>query len=120
MKYTVLLLCLSITNMGRLQAQSKTPHKIIATPFQGTKEFCTYLHTSKYTVSIKGVKATITYSYKEYKNIFTGTFRNGKIYTNDPNEKSTKTGGRYYQVTKDMVRVLNIENGDYEEYDICK
>jgi hypothetical protein len=104
----------------QLQAQSTAPRKIVSTPFQGTKTFCSFSGKSKYRVTIKGSKATFLYLYKEYTTKVLGSFRNGKVYTNDPYEKQSKTGGRFYLVTKEMVRVLNLENGDYEEYDVCK
>ena len=111
---------LLLVSASALKAQPNKSHKTVATPFQGTKTFCSFTGKSKYTVTIKGSGATLLYSYKEYTTKVLGTFKNGKIYTNDPYEKQSKTGGRYYLVTKDMVRVLNLENGDYEEYDVCK
>jgi hypothetical protein len=89
-------------------------------PFQGTKNFCSFSGKSKYAVTIKGSMATLVYLYKEYKTTVHGTFKNGKLFTNDQYEKDSKTGGKYYLVTTSMVRVLNVENGDYEEYDVCK
>jgi hypothetical protein len=100
-------------------AQTNTAHKII-TPFQGTKIFCSFTGKSKYTVTVQGSKAIMVYSYKEYTTRVSGNFKNGKLYTNDPYEKQSKAGGRYYLISKEMVRVLNLENGDYEEYNICK
>src|SRR5215218_8765059 len=102
------------------KAQTKTSNNIAGVPFQGTKQFCSFTGKSRYIVLIKGSRANLTYSYKEYKTTVSGSFKNGKLYTNDPYEKDSKTGGRYYLISKTLVRVLNTENGDYEDYTICK
>ncbi|HNP24859.1 MAG TPA: hypothetical protein PKL37_22475 [Panacibacter sp.] len=66
-------------------------------------------------------KIKITRLYKEYKDVITGVIKNGKIYSNDPNEKNFKpVWGKYYKLVKENFGVLNIENGDYEWFSECK
>ncbi|MBD0369189.1 MAG: hypothetical protein ICV53_24200 [Flavisolibacter sp.] len=58
--------------------------------------------------------------YKEYKDVFMGTIKNGKVYSNDPNERNVKQAwGKYYKLGKDNFSILNIENGEYEWFYLC-
>jgi hypothetical protein len=102
-----------------INAQKTTPSKISA-PFQGLKKFCSYTHRSTYTITIKGINTEILYSYNDDTTIIKGTFRNGKLYTNDSDEKKNKNlAGKYYQLTTNAFRILNAESGDYDEYHVC-
>ena len=116
----VLFVAIFFINASGLNAQSKLSQELKVVPFQGLKEFCSITQRSKYKVLIQGTKATITYLYEDHSNKLAGTFKNGKLYTNDPYEVNSKNGGKYYLITKSMIRILNIENGDYDEYGACK
>jgi len=103
-----------------VNAQNSNTTKSTA-PFQGTKEFCEFYQRSKYLVTIKGNIVTIFFIENNDTTRVNGKIINGKLYTDDQDEKSNKTlSGKYYLLTKDMIRILNTENGDYYEYDVCK
>ncbi len=97
----------------------KNVHKTAATPFQGTKEFCSFSKPVKYKVTMTGNKVIITYLYKEYKRMIKGEFRNGKLYTNDKDENKLNAG-KYYLLTSTYLSINNLESGDYVEYDVCR
>ena len=120
MKTLLLVSFIVFGSISSLQAQTKTATKGAEAPFQGTRKFCSRSRLTTYIVTINGAKVTIRYAYKDYASKLSGTFKKGKVYTTDPNEKNSKTSGRYYQITRDRVRVLNLENGDYEQYDVCR
>jgi hypothetical protein len=104
-----------------VNAQNSNTHKPTLTPFQGTKEFCEFYQKSKYVVTIKNNVVSIIFIYEQDTSIIHGKIINSKLYTNDADEKADKKfAGKYYLLTKDMIRVLNAENGDYNEYDLCK
>ncbi len=94
--------------------------KLQQLPFKGVKEFCSFTKPAKFKVSITGNKIVITKTYNENSSTVTGIIKNGKIYTNDPLEKSYNFGGKYYLLSKTEFRVNNLEGGDYVEYDLCK
>ena len=71
--YFFVILFLSIKN---LNAQKNHSFKT-TTPFQGTKEYCSFIKPVKYIVFIKGKNALITYKYKNYSKTAKGSFRNG-------------------------------------------
>src|SRR5215217_4450355 len=96
----VILSVLSFT-AGTLHAQPGKSHIATATPFQGKKRFCSVYRKTIYELSIKGTAVTIKYLYKEYTSVVKGTIRNGKIYTNDPQEKMFKEYiGKVYLLNK--------------------
>lgn len=105
--------------ISNANAQKKPVYKATASPFQGTKEFCSFTKPTKYKVTITGKKVTIIYLYKEYKNIVKGEFRNGKLFTNDKNENKLNAG-KVYLLTNTYISINNLEGGDYVEYDLCK
>jgi hypothetical protein len=85
------------------------------------KIYCSDFAKTKYKLLITGTKIKITRLYKEYVDHYTGTLKNGKIYSNDPNEKNLKdVWGRYYKLDGKNFGVLNVENGDYEWFVECK
>jgi hypothetical protein len=105
----------------KLNAQNSTAHTLSTIPFQGTKEFCESYRNSKYIVNVKNNIVIISLVYKEDTSIVHGKIINGKLFTDDREEKSDKRlAGKYYLLTKEMIRILNTENGDYDEYDVCK
>src|SRR4051812_11611734 len=107
--FTVHLFFIAILNTS---AQTTVAHKVIRAPFQGIREFCSFYQKSKYIVSIKDDSAVITCIYKGDSSKVNGKIRNGKLYTDDVQEKSDKKlAGKYYLLTKDMIRILNTENG---------
>jgi len=60
-------------------------------------------------------------TYQGTSNTVRGKIKNGRLYTDDAEEKSNeKLAGKYYLLSKDRIRILNTENGDYLEYDTCK
>lgn len=84
------------------------------------KTYCSPYAKTKYKVLISKEKIKITRLYLEYKDVFTGIIKNGKIYSNDPNEKNYKpVWGKFYKLNKTGFGVLNIENGDYEWFSLC-
>jgi len=104
-----------------VNAQDSNTKKTAAAPFQGTKEFCEFYQRSKYLVTIKNNIVKIFFIEDQDTSRINGKITNGKLYTDDAAEKSDKTlAGKYYLLTKDMIRILNTENGDYNEYDLCK
>lgn len=85
------------------------------------KTYCSAFAKTKYKLLINKDKIKITRLYKEYKDVFTGVIKRGKIYSNDPNEKSFKpVWGKLYKLENGSFGVLNIENGDYEWFTECK
>jgi len=109
--------------VGTLHAQPGIRPITKAIPFQGKKRFCSVYRKTIYELSIKGSAVTIKYLYKEYTSVVKGTIRNGKIYTNDPQEKMFKEYiGKVYLLNKkgDYFRILNAENGDYDDFTPCK
>ncbi len=121
MKLLIYLTVCFVSLTGKnLDAQKKPEHKAATTPFQGTKQFCSFYKPTKFKVSITGNKIVITKTYKDQSSTVTGIIKNGKIYTNDIMEKKYKVGGKYYLLSKTELRINNLEGGDYVEYDICK
>ncbi len=103
-----------------VNAQNSNTHNSAA-PFQGTKEFCEFYQRSKYLVTIKSNIVKIFFIENNDTTRVNGKIINGKLYTDDAEEKNNKSlAGKYYLLTKDMIRILNTENGDYGEYDVCK
>ena len=103
-----------------VNAQNSDTHKSTV-PFQGSKEFCEFYQRSKYLVTIKSNVVTIFFIKNNDTSKVDGKIIKGKLYTDDTEEKSNKNlAGKYYLLTKDMIRILNTENGDYDEYDVCK
>jgi hypothetical protein len=100
-------------------AQKKSLHKATTSPYQGTKEFCSFSKPVKYKVTITGRKVIIIYLYKDYKNIVKGEFRNGRLFTNDKNETKLNAG-KVYLLTSTYISINNLEGGDYIEYDLCR
>ena len=106
---------------GNVNAQNSNAHNAVVAPFQGTKEFCEFYQRSKYLVTIKSNVVNIFFIKNNDTSKVNGKIINGKLYTDDTEEKSNKSlAGKYYLLTKDMIRILNTENGDYDEYDMCK
>lgn len=94
-----------------------------ATHLLGEKEktYCSPFAKTKYKLLINKNKVRITRLYKEYRDVFTGVIKKGRIYSNDPNEKNFKPAwGKLYQLEKGRFGVMNIENGDYEWFSECK
>jgi hypothetical protein len=90
-------------------------------PDKKEKLYCSDFAKTKYKLLITGTKIKITRLYKEYVDHYTGILKNGKIYSNDPNEKNLKdVWGRYYKLDGKNFGVLNVENGDYEWFVECK
>lgn len=118
MKKSIYLTLCCFLSITILNAQKNKSYKT-STPFQGTKEYCSFIKPVKYIVSIKGNKAIITYKYKNYSNSVKGLFRNGKLYTTNPYENKMMAG-RLYILTTASLRVNNLEGSDYVEYDLCK
>jgi hypothetical protein len=80
---------------------------------------CTYCQT-RYEIVKMGNKITIISIYKDRRNTIHGITKNGKIYTDDLNEKSSKQQGKIYSLKGNTFRVKNLENGEYDDYIICK
>jgi hypothetical protein len=80
---------------------------------------CTFCKT-RYEIVKVGNKITIISIYKERRNTIHGIIKNGKIYSDDSNEKSSKQQGKIYSLKGNIFRVKNLENGEYDDYVICK
>ncbi|MEJ7830607.1 MAG: hypothetical protein WKF91_20525 [Segetibacter sp.] len=79
------------------------------------KTYCSPYAKTKYKLLINKDKIRITRLYKEYKDVFIGVIKIGKIYSNDPDEKNFKpVWGKLYKLDGKNFGILNIENGDYE------
>lgn len=88
---------------------------------KGEKIYCSPTGKTKYKLLITGSTIKITRLYQQYVDIYNGTLKNGKIYTNDPEEKRSKViWGKFYKLQGTNFGVLNIANGDYEWYKLCK
>jgi hypothetical protein len=97
------------------------PYKIKLAPSVNEKLYCSGIAKTRYKLAITGNKIKITRLYKEYVDSYTGLIKNGKIYSNDPNEKNLKdVQGKYYKLEGKNFGVLNTENGDYEWFVECK
>jgi hypothetical protein len=111
----------SMTAFQLFKKHSKSKSEAIINVIAEEKVYCsTYLKT-KYRIIVTGSKIKITRIYKEYVDVIHGNLKNGKIFTDDPNEKSAKQfQGKYYQLKGKSFGVLNVENGDYEWFSLCK
>jgi hypothetical protein len=119
----IIVLCTSLFFLAitQVSAQEKGVRHTTIAPFQGTQHFCSNYKPVQYDVTIKGNKVSIVYRYKEYVKKVTGTFTHGKLFTNDPAERSNKAyASKYYKVSKTYLAVNNLEGGDYVEYDLCR
>ena len=84
---------------GNLNAQAKEATKFPGTPFQGTKEYCDFLKPLRFTVLIKGNAVIITKFYNKEKPVtIKGSFKKGKLSTNDPTEKQYRADAKYYKI----------------------
>jgi hypothetical protein len=90
-------------------------------PFRGQKKFCSDEGRQTYTVTIKGYSIVLSNSSAKIK----GIFKNGLLFTNDPDEISYRryakkhNYGKYYMIDKDYLNVLNGETGEYFFYTRC-
>jgi hypothetical protein len=85
----------------------------------GTEKFyCSPFAKTRYKILITGNQIKITRLYKEYADVINGILKKGRIYSNDPYEKGSE--GRYYKFKKNAFLVLNVENGEYEAFNLCK
>ncbi|MGZ3952559.1 MAG: hypothetical protein ACXVBZ_14265 [Flavisolibacter sp.] len=124
MKRLLSLLLLSVIASPGNAAPTATdslPHTVKPSTNKGEKWYCSDIAKTRYKLVVTGSKIKITRFYKEFTDSYSGTIKNGKIYSNDPNEKSLKdVWGRYYKLEGKNFGVLNIENGDYEWFAECK
>ncbi len=112
MKTLILFMGLVSLSITHSYAQKKPVDKATAAPFQGTKHFCSFLKPVKFDVTVKGNKVSIIHTYKEYVKKVEGAFINGKLFTNDPAEKTNKRYiGRYYKIGKTYIGINNLEGG---------
>lgn len=90
---------------------------------KGGKEklYCSSYAKTKYKLLITGSKIKITRLYKEFTEVTMGVFKKGKIYSNNPDEQKVKEArGKYYKLQGNAFGVLNMENGDYDWFTLCK
>lgn len=105
----------------KIVAKDTIPGKMKVVPNKIEKLYCSDFAKTQYRLFITGTKIRITRLYKGYVDKYTGTIKNGKIYSNNPDEKNLKDlHGRYYKLEGKNFGVLNIENGDYEWFTECK
>lgn len=109
------------TKAGFLHQRVLSVNNNSDTTLEKEKVYCSSYAKTKYRVQITKGKITITRLYKEYRYVITGKLKNGKIYSDDPNEKNFRpVWGKYYLLGKNSFSVLNIENGEYERFTLCK
>jgi hypothetical protein len=85
------------------------------------KIYCHSFRKTRYEVVISGNKIKITSIYHGTMNTVHGIIKGGKIYTDDPVEKTVRSqAGITYVIKGNLFRVKNLENGDYENYELCK
>jgi hypothetical protein len=129
MNKTILLLLLVTCNYtfgGDKTQHHKTLQykqtKAFKPPFQGKRRFCSTGSKQVYNVEIKGNDVMITYDKIKIK----GVFKNGLLFTNDPEEVEYRHNagkynyGKYYVIGADYFSVLNSENGEYSYHQLCK
>ncbi len=96
--------------------------KTFKTPFQGERRFCSGESSTTYDVKISGNNVIISYEKIKIK----GIFKNGLLFTNDPQEIEYRRNagkynyGKYYVIGADYFSVLNPENGEYFYHQLCK
>jgi hypothetical protein len=111
----------SLSSQIENHLQDSLPKKLSVNANKNEKLYCSDFAKSKYKILISGSKIKITRLYKEYVETFSGTIKNGKIYSNNPDEITVNgTKGKYYKFQDGYFGVLNIENGDYEWFSTCK
>src|SRR5258708_38890951 len=84
------------------------------------KIYCCSYCQAKYEIIQQGNKITIIYIYKKHRNTRHGVVRNGKIYSDDPYEKTFNLPGKLYSLKGNSFFVKNMENGEYYSYTLCK
>jgi hypothetical protein len=108
-------------NAASLTQSDSIPKKYKPVSSKNEKIYCSDFAKSRYKLLITGTKIKITRLYKEYIDNYSGVIKNGKIYSNNPDEKNQKElQGKYYKIEGKNFGVLNIENGDYEWFTECK
>lgn len=128
LKYNWLLLLLFLfavpgssraSNYNR--ACDSIPKKTKPTVSSHGKLYCSNFVNSRYRLSITTNKITIVRLDKGPAKTFHGILKNGKIYSDDADERKAKENrGRYYKLEAGNFGVLNVENGDYEWFVECK
>ncbi len=134
MKKFILLLFLFICNytfaikpaFNTEEFQNITLHqkkiKPFKPPFQGKRHFCSYETSMTYDVEINGNSVIISSEKIKIK----GVYKNGFLFTNDPDEIAYTHNagkynyGKYYVIGTDYFSKLNAENGEYFYYQLCK
>jgi hypothetical protein len=118
--YKVFIIAVISFTINNAAGQSSNKSELSTAPFQGTKTYCSFLKPVKFIVTVRQNLVTIICNYKDESDTTTGKFINGKLYTNDVNEKKFHVAGKYYIINKEYLRINNLEGGDYNEYDVCK
>jgi len=129
MKKSALILFLSFCNYAHAfdntQQQKTYQHqktKIFKPPFQGKRRFCSEESNQVYIVEIKRNNVVISYEKIKIK----GVYKNGLLFTNDPEEIEYRHNagkynyGKYYVIGEDYFSILNPENGEYFYHQPCK
>jgi len=97
-------------------------HQALNPPFQGKRYFCSEESKKVYSVEIKGNNVVISYEKIKIK----GLYKNGLLFTNDPEEIEYRHNagkynyGKYYVIGQDYFSILNPENGEYFYHQLCK
>ena len=87
----------------------------------GEKFFCCSYCDAKYDVTKNGNKITIVFINKGSRKTVHGVILNGKIFSDDPEEKENKSlAGKLYVLKADSFLVRNPENGESDYYKECK
>ena len=96
--------------------------EIFKSPFQSKWHFCSGESKQVCDVEIKGNNVVISYEKIKIK----GVFKNGLLFTNDPEEIEYRHNagkynyGKYYIIGTDYFSILNSENGEFFYYQLCK
>ena len=89
--------------------------------FTESKVYCCNYCEAKYEIINRSNKLTIIYIYKDRRNTIHGIIKNGKIYSDDPEENIYKSqAGEIYRLKNNAFIVKHIENGEYDYYALCK
>ena len=85
------------------------------------KIYCCPYNRTIYEIIRSGNRLSLTSIYKTYRKTIHGILKNGKIYSNDPDEKLFPSqAGKIYVFYGKTLRVKNLENGDYDDFTECK
>ena len=123
--FILVVICNYAFAFDKTQHHKTLQHKQTKTfkpAFQGKRHFCSEGSKQVYDVEIKGNDVVISSGKIKIK----GVYKNGLLFTNDPNELEYRRNagkynyGKYYVIGADYFSILNAENGEYFYHQLCK